>query len=126
MIGSRSIIATNQSPDVGFDASVNPYRRDALERLDGAVASGAVLLKWLPSIQEIDPADPQQVDWAISTRFQAHRDLVILHDQPSSSLDPSANHVPGQKSRGSKMGIDSTIKARGAARDEFWRLVRWD
>src|SRR5262249_7571595 len=23
---SRSIIATNQSPDVGFDASVNPYR----------------------------------------------------------------------------------------------------
>jgi len=24
--GSKSIIATNDSPDVGFDASVNPYR----------------------------------------------------------------------------------------------------
>src|SRR3977135_2001658 len=23
---SRSIIATNESPDVGFDASINPYR----------------------------------------------------------------------------------------------------
>ena len=23
---SRSIIATNDSPDVGFDASINPYR----------------------------------------------------------------------------------------------------
>ncbi|HEY6873789.1 MAG TPA: amidohydrolase family protein [Geobacteraceae bacterium] len=41
-----------------FGASVNPRRRDALERLDEAAAEGAVLVKWLPSIQCIDPADP--------------------------------------------------------------------
>jgi predicted TIM-barrel fold metal-dependent hydrolase len=41
-----------------FGASVNPRRRDALERLDTAVAAGAVLLKWLPSIQGFDPAAP--------------------------------------------------------------------
>jgi predicted TIM-barrel fold metal-dependent hydrolase len=40
-----------------FGASVNPLRRDALERLDAVAADGAVLLKWLPSIQGADPAD---------------------------------------------------------------------
>lgn len=40
-----------------FGASVNPLRRDALERLDSVVADGAVLVKWLPSIQGADPAD---------------------------------------------------------------------
>lgn len=44
-----------------FGASVNPYRPDALERLDWAKAHGAVLVKWLPSIQHIDPMDPQLV-----------------------------------------------------------------
>lgn len=42
-----------------FGASINPYRRDALERLEQAAAAGAVLLKWLPSIQGIAPDDPQ-------------------------------------------------------------------
>jgi 2,5-furandicarboxylate decarboxylase 1 len=50
-----------------------------------------------------------QVEWAIATRFQAHRDLFILSDQPSSSLDPSALHVPGKKARATKMGLDATI-----------------
>lgn len=40
-------------------ASVNPLRRDALERLARAKASGARLVKWIPSIQLIDPADPR-------------------------------------------------------------------
>jgi hypothetical protein len=40
-----------------FGASVNPYRRDALQRLEQAVCDGAVLLKWLPSVQHIDPSD---------------------------------------------------------------------
>lgn len=40
-----------------FGASVNPYRHDALERLEQAKADGALLIKWLPAIQHIDPAD---------------------------------------------------------------------
>ena len=40
-----------------FAASINPYRPDALTWLDRAAADHAVLLKWLPSIQLIDPAD---------------------------------------------------------------------
>ncbi len=44
-----------------FGASVNPYRKDALERLDWAKAHGAKLVKWLPPIQEIDPADEKLI-----------------------------------------------------------------
>ncbi len=40
-----------------FGASVNPYRENALERLDWAKKHGAVLVKWIPSIMAIDPSD---------------------------------------------------------------------
>jgi hypothetical protein len=40
-----------------YGASVNPLRSDALVQLDWAANDGAVLVKWLPSIQNIDPAD---------------------------------------------------------------------
>jgi UbiD family decarboxylase len=58
---------------------------------------------------DIDIYDLQDVEWAIATRFQAHRDLVVLENQPSSSLDPSATHIPGEKTRTTKMGLDATI-----------------
>ncbi len=48
-------------PNLLFGASINPYRRDALERLDEAAADGAVLVKWLPSIQNIDPGERRLV-----------------------------------------------------------------
>ena len=44
-----------------FGASVNPYRKDALERLDWAKAHGAVLVKWIPSIMNIDPSDSRLI-----------------------------------------------------------------
>jgi predicted TIM-barrel fold metal-dependent hydrolase len=40
-----------------FGASVNPYRRDALARLEWAKQHGAVLVKWIPLIMGIDPDD---------------------------------------------------------------------
>ena len=50
---------TRLYPNLLFGASINPYRSDALQRLEQAAESGAVLVKWLPSIQHIDPADPR-------------------------------------------------------------------
>jgi predicted TIM-barrel fold metal-dependent hydrolase len=44
-----------------FGASVNPYRRDALERLEWAKAHGAVLVKWILPIMAIDPGDPKLI-----------------------------------------------------------------
>jgi len=61
---------------------------------------------------DIDIYDPLDVEWAIATRFQADRDLVILENQPGSSLDPSATHAPAEKSRTTKMGLDATIPWR--------------
>jgi len=48
---------TRRYPNLLFGASINPLRRDAVKRLEQAAVSGAVLIKWLPSIQHIDPAD---------------------------------------------------------------------
>ncbi|MBI5210222.1 MAG: UbiD family decarboxylase [Elusimicrobia bacterium] len=71
---------------------------------------------------DIDLDDPCQVEWAVATRFQALPGLLALHDQPCSSLDPSARHEPGRKSRGSKLGLDATIP-HGADRRLFERIA---
>lgn len=44
-----------RNPLFGFVASVHPYRRDAVERLEAAAAAGAVAVKWLPNAMGIDP-----------------------------------------------------------------------
>ncbi|HEY0018464.1 MAG TPA: amidohydrolase family protein [Longimicrobium sp.] len=44
-------------PELIPGPSVNPHRRDALERLEECVEGGAALIKWLPATQGIDPAD---------------------------------------------------------------------
>jgi len=58
---------------------------------------------------DVDIHDPQEVEWAIATRFQADQDLMVCSDRPGSSLDPSGKQVPGQKARTAKMGLDATI-----------------
>jgi len=69
---------------------------------------------------DVDIHDPAQVEWAMATRFQADKDLMIFADQPGSSLDPSGSHVPGQKSRAAKAGFDCTIPW-GVDRKKFLR-----
>ena len=70
---------------------------------------------------DVDLYDSAGVEWAIATRFQADRGLVILTDQPSSSLDPSATHTPGQKTRTAKVGLDATAPL-GEARRGYERV----
>ena len=38
-----------------FGASIHPYRKDSLDLIDRCVEEGAVLMKWIPSSQGIDP-----------------------------------------------------------------------
>ena len=40
-----------------FCASVHPYRPDAVAEIERCVRGGAVLMKWLPIVQDFDPAD---------------------------------------------------------------------
>jgi len=53
---------------------------------------------------DIDPEDPAMVEWAIATRFQADRDLVVVEGARGSTLDPS-----GREGYTAKMGLDATI-----------------
>jgi len=52
--------------------------------------------------EDVDIYDDRQVEWAVATRFQAHRGLVVVNNAAGSSLDPSAEGTT------SKMGIDAT------------------
>ncbi|RLC74638.1 MAG: UbiD family decarboxylase [Chloroflexi bacterium] len=65
---------------------------------------------------DVNVYDSADVEWAIATRFQANHDLVILTDQPSSSLDPSATQSPGRKAHAAKMGLDATAPLGEARR----------
>ena len=67
--------AAAQHSNLLFGASINPYRPDALARLDWAAAHGARLVKWLPSIQLIDPADERLIPFY---RRMAERHLPLL------------------------------------------------
>jgi len=58
---------------------------------------------------DINIYDPQEVEWAIATRFQADKNAVILSNQPGSSLDPSGDLSEGKKATTSKAGLDATI-----------------
>jgi hypothetical protein len=53
--------AVHNHSNLLFGASINPYRPDALQRLDSAATNGACLVKWLPSIQLIDPSDERLI-----------------------------------------------------------------
>jgi UbiD family decarboxylase len=57
---------------------------------------------------DVDIYDPIALEWALATRFQAHKDAVMITDQPGSSLDPSGDHS-GKKTKTTKVGLDATI-----------------
>ncbi|TAL78859.1 MAG: UbiD family decarboxylase [Burkholderiaceae bacterium] len=66
---------------------------------------------------DVDVHDPQQVEWAIATRFQADRDLVVASGAQGSVLDPSttaafsadAGDIPKYLlGISAKMGLDAT------------------
>ncbi|MCP4406336.1 MAG: amidohydrolase family protein [Gammaproteobacteria bacterium] len=58
-----------------FGASINPKRKDAIERLRSAHREGAVLIKWIPSIMNIDPADPRYIPFY---QTMAELDIPLL------------------------------------------------
>jgi len=61
--------------------------------------------------EDIDILDERQVEWAVATRFQAHRGLVVVNHAAGSSLDPSAHGTT------SKVGIDATKPLGGKGFD---------
>jgi 2,5-furandicarboxylate decarboxylase 1 len=69
-----------------------------------------MLLKHVVIVDDdIDIFDEERVLWAISNRFQADRDLVVIANAQGSELDPSAG--PGGVN--AKMGLDATKPLEG-------------
>jgi 2,5-furandicarboxylate decarboxylase 1 len=60
--------------------------------------------------------DETEIEWAVATRFQADRDLVIVSGAQGSKLDPSSDNGIS-----AKMGIDAT-KPLSADAMEFKRI----
>jgi 2,5-furandicarboxylate decarboxylase 1 len=58
--------------------------------------------------EDVDIHNPAEVEWAVATRVQADRDLVIVPGAHGSRLDPS-----NEDGVGAKMGIDATIPLGG-------------
>ena len=52
---------------------------------------------------DVDIDDPNEIEWAVATRFQADRDLVVVSGAQGSKLDPSSD-----QGISAKMGIDAT------------------
>ena len=69
---------------------------------------------------DIDVFDPIDLEWAIATRVQADRDVVIVPNARSKPLDPSlppGNGIPTT----AKMGIDATIP-ENVPRERYRRI----
>jgi len=58
---------------------------------------------------DVDIYNPLAVEWAMATRFQGDKDMIVKNDQPGSSLDPSSKHEEGKKTLTTKIGFDATI-----------------
>jgi 2,5-furandicarboxylate decarboxylase 1 len=75
---------------------------------------------------DINIYDPNEIEWAIATRFQADRDAIILPRQRGSSLDPSGDLTEGKKATTCKMGLDATIPltqtGKGFKKEDYMKI----
>jgi 2,5-furandicarboxylate decarboxylase 1 len=58
--------------------------------------------------EDVDPEDDQEIEWALATRFQADRDLILIPELRSQPIDPSAK----EGFLTTKMGMDATRPKR--------------
>lgn len=75
-------------PKMLFGASVHPYRKDAVAELERCVQRGAVLLKWLPIVQDFDPSDERCIPFY---EVLAHHKLPLLCHTGGEQALPNLN-----------------------------------
>lgn len=105
-------------------ASIKKKNEDDGRKALTAAFAGHKSLKHAVIIDDdIDVHNMQEVEWAIATRFQADRDILILEDQKGSSLDPSSN--PETRAT-TKVGIDATmpLKEKEKFKKESYKKIK--
>lgn len=125
-ISSRSFAGGSSGLRVSIRQSRPGEARDAIK----ALFEGIHRIKhvWVVD-DDIDIENEAQFEWAMGTRFQAHRDLVVLTGMKGMTMDPS---LEGEKT-GAKAGFDCTmpIERRGqipmtrCAAKPFTGPARW-
>jgi 2,5-furandicarboxylate decarboxylase 1 len=71
---------------------------------------------------DIDVNDPTEVEWAIATRVQGDKDVMIVSNARAKPLDPSLPQGYGVVPTGAKVGIDATIP-EGIPREYYERIT---
>jgi 2,5-furandicarboxylate decarboxylase 1 len=71
---------------------------------------------------DIDVNDAAEVEWAIATRVQGDRDVMIVSNARAKPLDPSLSQGYGVVPTGAKVGIDATIP-EGIPREYYERIT---
>jgi 2,5-furandicarboxylate decarboxylase 1 len=54
--------------------------------------------------EDVNPEDDQEVEWALATRFQGDRDLIVIPDLRGQPIDPSSK----EEFLSTKIGMDAT------------------
>jgi len=92
---------------------------DAFKAIRAAFAGHRSLKHVFIVDDDIDIYDPLSVEWAMATRFQGDRDMLILDKEVGSSLDPSAEKGTNLTT---KIGFDLT-KPLGAKRINYEKVL---
>ncbi|MBO0751678.1 MAG: UbiD family decarboxylase, partial [Bradyrhizobiaceae bacterium] len=71
---------------------------------------------------DIDVFDPTEVEWAIATRVQGDRDVMVVNNARAKPLDPSLPQGFGVVPTGAKVGIDATIP-EGIPKEHYERIT---
>ena len=71
---------------------------------------------------DIDVNDPTDVEWAIATRVQGDRDVIVIPGARAKPLDPSLPQGAGVVPVGAKVGIDATIP-EGIPKEHYERIT---
>jgi UbiD family decarboxylase len=87
------------------------FQGQAQSAMIAAFSSEMYLKQVIVVDEDVNIANLQEVIWAVATRVQGDRDIVIIPGVRGSSLDPSA----GAEGVVTKMGIDATAKPSLAA-----------
>lgn len=84
--------------------------QDAKRAIKAAFQGHASLKHVFVVDEDIDIEDPSALEWAMATRFQADKDLVVKPHEKGSSLDPSSDQSTRETA---KAGFDLTIPDPG-------------
>jgi 2,5-furandicarboxylate decarboxylase 1 len=110
---------------VTFWHAVISIRKQAGEGKNALLAALSVMdLKHVVVVDDdIDIYNPVEVEWAIATRVQGDRDVMIVSNARAKPLDPSLPPTPpGIMPTTAKVGIDATI-SEGIPKERFERIT---